>query len=110
MEVKANSKYLRIGPKKLRLVVDLIRGKHIHDALSILMFNKQKGGRLVNKVIRSAISNAKATGKIDVDTLIVKKAYVDVGPIIKRMMPRAMGRANRILKRTSHITVILEEV
>jgi large subunit ribosomal protein L22 len=109
MEIEAQAKYIRISPKRLRLVVDLIRGKTIHDALSALNFSKKKAGGIVNKVLHSAISNAKMTGKIDIDTLFVKKAFVNEGPLIKRMMPRAMGRAARILKRTSHIKLVLEE-
>ncbi|RLB04736.1 MAG: 50S ribosomal protein L22 [Deltaproteobacteria bacterium] len=109
MEVRAVSKYIRISPQKARLVADLIRGKDVDEALSILKFTPKKAARLIDKTLRSAIANAEQTKVIDVDSLYVKKIYVDQGPTMKRWMAKAMGRASRILKRTSHITVVLDE-
>ncbi len=109
MEVRAVSKYIRISPQKARLVADLIRGKDVDEALSILKFTPKKAARLIDKTLRSAIANAEQLKVIDVDSLYVKKIYVDEGPTMKRWMARAMGRASRILKRTSHITVVLDE-
>jgi large subunit ribosomal protein L22 len=109
MESKAIAKYMRISPTKVRLVAELIRGKPVDDALTLLKFVPKQGARLVSKVLHSALANAEQNPNIDVDTLYVKKIVVDGGPTMKRWRPRAMGRANRILKRSSHITVILDE-
>jgi large subunit ribosomal protein L22 len=109
MESKAIAKYIRIAPTKARLVAELIKGKPVDDALTLLKFVRKKGARLVSKVLRSALANAEQNSGIDVDTLYVKRIFVDGGPTLKRWRPRAMGRANRILKRSSHITVILDE-
>ncbi len=109
MEVRAVSKYIRISPQKARLVADLIRGKDVDEALSILKFTPKKAARLIDKTLRSAIANAEQSKIIDVDSLYVKRIYVDEGPTMKRWMAKAMGRASRILKRTSHITVVLDE-
>jgi large subunit ribosomal protein L22 len=109
MESKASAKYIRISPTKARLLAELIRGKPVDEALTLLKFVPKKGARLVSKVLRSALANAEQNSSIDVDTLYVKKIFVDGGPTLKRWRPRAMGRANRILKRSSHITVILDE-
>ena len=109
MEVKATSRFLRISPHKARLVADLVRGKDVDDALTILQFTPKKGSRLINKTVRSAVANAENTQMMDVDNLMIKTILVDEGPRLKRFQPRAMGRATRILKRTSHITVVLAE-
>jgi large subunit ribosomal protein L22 len=109
MESKAIAKYIRISPTKARLVAELIRGKRVDDALTLLKFVPKKGARLMSKVLHSALTNAEQNPNVDVDTLYVKKIFVDGGPTMKRWRPRAMGRANRILKRSSHITVILDE-
>lgn len=109
MEVRAVSKYLRISPSKARLVADLVRSKNVGDALTILKFTPKKGARLLSKTLRSAMANAENTKSMDMDGLYVKEIYVDEGPRLKRWRPRAMGRATRILKRTSHITVVLGE-
>jgi large subunit ribosomal protein L22 len=109
MEVRAVGKYLRVSPYKVRLVADLVRGKKVEEALTILKFLPKKGGRLINKTLRSAVANAENTQSIDVDTLFIKTILVDEGPKLKRFRPRAMGRATRILKRTSHITMVLAE-
>jgi large subunit ribosomal protein L22 len=109
MESKAKLRYLRMSPQKVRLVVDLVRGKNVGEALEILEFVNKAAARPVLKLIKSAVANASQNESIDVDTLYVKNIYVDAGPTLKRMMFRAMGRANRILKRTSHIIVVLDE-
>ena len=109
MEVRAVGKYLRVSPYKVRLVADLVRGKRVEEALTILKFLPKKSGRLINKTLRSAVANAENMQTIDVDTLVIKTIQVDEGPKLKRWRPRAMGRATRILKRTSHITMVLAE-
>ena len=109
MEAKALARYKRISPQKARLVADLVRGKSVENALNALRFMPKKGARIVRKVIEAALSNASQNEAIDVDTLYVKNIWIDGGPMLKRIRPRAMGRATRILKRTSHITVVLDE-
>ena len=109
MEVRAVGKYLRISPAKARLVANLVRNRPVNEALTILRFTPKKGARLIGKVLRSAIANAENTEVMDMDNLFIKAIYVDEGPRLKRWRPLAMGRATRILKRTSHITVILSE-
>ena len=109
MEVKAVGKFLRISPHKVRLVADMIRDKDVGEALTILKFTPKKGCRFINKTLRSAVANAENTQMMDVDGLYIKAILVDEGPRLKRFRPRAMGRATRILKRTSHITVVLAE-
>ncbi|MBI5558280.1 MAG: 50S ribosomal protein L22 [Deltaproteobacteria bacterium] len=110
MEAKAVVKNIRISPQKARLVADMIRGQHIGTALNTLKFSMKKGARIIRKVVESAVANASQNEAIDVDTLYVKTIYVDGGPMLKRIRPRAMGRATRILKRSSSITVVLDEV
>lgn len=109
MEVRAIGKYLRVSPHKARLVADLVRGKSVDEALTVLKFTPKKSGRLINKTLRSAIANAENTQMIDVDNLFIKTILIDEGPRLKRWRPRAMGRATRIIKRMSHITVVLAE-
>jgi large subunit ribosomal protein L22 len=109
MEVRAISKYLRVSPSKARLVADLVRGKPVAEALTILKFTPKKSGRLIDKTLRSAVANAENTNVMDVDTLFIKTIMIDDGPRLKRWRPRAMGRATRIIKRMSHITVVLAE-
>lgn len=109
MEVVAKAKYLRISPYKARVVARLVKGKKADEALGILAFTNKKFARMLSKVIRSAIANAEHNTGLDVDRLWVKNVIVDEGPMWKRWRPRAMGRATMILKRTSHVTVILEE-
>ena len=109
MEVRAVTRYVRIAPRKARLVTDLIKGKPVEEALTILRFVPKKAARLVDKTLRSAVANAEQNPNIDVDTLYIKRIFVDGGPTMKRWRARAMGRATRIIKRTSHITVILDE-
>lgn len=109
MESKSVAKFIRISPQKARLVADLLRGKNVDLALNTLRFMPKKGARILRKVVESAVANANQNQSIDVDTLYIKKIFIDGGPMLKRIRPRPMGRANRILKRTSHITVILDE-
>lgn len=109
MEVRAVAKYLRISPYKARLVADLVRNKPVDEALVILKFTPKKGAYLIRKTLRSAVANAENSRLMDVDSLFIKSIYVDQGPQLKRWRPRAMGRATRILKPTSHITVVLAE-
>ncbi|MDA3971714.1 MAG: 50S ribosomal protein L22 [Desulfobulbaceae bacterium] len=109
MEAKAKARFIRISPQKARLVADTIRGKNVGDAITTLRFTPKKGARILRKVIESAVANASQNDSIDIDTLFVKTVFVDGGPMLKRIRPRAMGRASRILKRTSHITVVLDE-
>jgi large subunit ribosomal protein L22 len=109
MEVRAVSKYLRVSPHKARLVADLVRGKNVGDALTILKYSPKKSGRLINKTLRSAVANAENRKTMDVDNLFIKSITIDEGPRLKRFRPRAMGRATRILKGSSHITVVLSE-
>jgi len=109
MEKKAVAKYIRISPQKARLVADLVRGKDVDSAITTLKFMPKKAARILRKVIESAVANAIQTETIDADTLYVKKILIDGGPMLKRFRPRAMGRATRILKRTSHITVVVDE-
>lgn len=109
MEVRAVSKYLRVSPHKARLVANLVRGKRVGEALTILRYIPKKSGHLINKTLRSAVANAENTQAMDVDNLFIKTILVDEGPRLKRWRPRAMGRATRILKGSSHITVVLAE-
>jgi large subunit ribosomal protein L22 len=109
MEVKAAARHARISPQKARLIMDQVRGKKVEEALNLLSFSPQKGARLLKKLIDSAVANAEENSSIDVDTLYVKRVFADEGPVLKRFRPRAMGRASRIRKRTSHLTVILDE-
>jgi large subunit ribosomal protein L22 len=109
METKAQAKYIRIAPRKVQVIIPAIKGRKVEDAISILQFMPRKGARILKKVLHSAVANAEQN-KVDIDTLVVKTVLVDGGPTLKRFMPRAMGRAYPILKRTSHITVFLEEV
>lgn len=109
MEAKALARQIRISPQKARLVADLIRGKNVDTAINTLRFMPKKGARILRKIVESAVANASQNEAIDVDTLYIKKIYIDGGPMLKRIRPRAMGRASRILKRSSHITVIVDE-
>ena len=108
METRAQAKYIRIAPRKVQVIIPAIKGRKVEDAISILQFMPRKGARILQKVLHSAVANAEQN-KVDIDTLVVKTVLVDGGPTLKRFMPRAMGRAYPILKRTSHITVLLEE-
>jgi len=109
MQVSATAKRLRISPQKARLVIDQVRGKAVSDALDILTFSTQKGAVLVRKVVESAIANAENNEGADIDELRIKEAFVNEGLTMKRIRPRAKGRADRIFKRTSHITVTVTD-
>jgi large subunit ribosomal protein L22 len=109
MQVSATHKFARISPQKARLVADLIRGKNVESAVSILAFSDKKAADLMKKVLNSAIANAENNNGADVDELKVTAVFVDEGPLMKRMRARAKGRGNRIVKRMSHITVTVGE-
>ncbi len=109
MEVLAKTRYARISPQKARLVADQIRGLPVEKALNLLKFSNKKAALLVRKTLESAISNAEHNEGADVDELKVKAVWVDEGPTLKRIRPRAKGRANRIFKRTSHIVVTVSD-
>jgi len=103
----ARARYVRVAPRKARRVVDLIRGMDARQALATLQFAPQAASEQVYKVVESAMANAEHNERLDRDTLVVSEAYVDEGPTLKRFQPRAQGRAYRIRKRTSHITVVV---
>jgi large subunit ribosomal protein L22 len=110
MESKAILRYARITPRKARRVVDLIKGKKAGEALISLRFMPYRGARFIEKILKSAMANAEQkNANVDTESLVISGAYVDQGPTMKRMEPRAMGRANVIKKRSCHITVILTE-
>ena len=112
MEAKAQARYVRVTPQKARRVIDLIRGRRASEAVAVLSFAPQAASEPVLKLVQSAIANARvkadrASEAFDERALVVEAAYVDEGPTLKRFRPRAQGRAGRILKRTSHITVVV---
>jgi large subunit ribosomal protein L22 len=109
MEARAVAKFIRISPQKARLIMDEVRGKKVDEAIRVLSFSPKKGAHVLKKLINSAVANAEANKEIDVDTLYIKRIFADQGPVLKRFQPRAMGRASSIRKRTSHLTVILDE-
>jgi len=109
MESSAKLSFARLSPRKTRLVVDMVRGKAIQNALNTLRFAPQPSAKLVSKLISSAVANAEQKGVADVDRLYVKSIYVNGGTVLKRFLPRAMGRASKIRKPTSHICVVLAE-
>ena len=106
---KSTAKTVRITARKVRLVVDLIRGKSVGEAISILKFTPRGASPVVEKVLKSAIANAEHNYDLDIENLVVSEAYVNEGPTMKRFRPRAKGSASPILKRTSHITVVVSE-
>jgi len=109
MGAKAVAKHIHISPRKARRVIDLIRGKDVGEAFAILRFTAHKGTESINKVLKSAVANAEHNFAMNADNLYVKEAYVDEGPTVKRIRPRARGRADIIRKRSSHITVVVSE-
>lgn len=109
-EVKAQLNNLRVSPRKVRLVADLIRGKNVAIARQQLTFLVKRSSDPMLKLLNSAIANAKNNAKMNEDDLVVSRIFVDGGPVLKRHMPRAFGRAFAIKKRTSHITMVLEEI
>ncbi|MBI2252491.1 MAG: 50S ribosomal protein L22 [Armatimonadetes bacterium] len=108
-EAKAIARFIHMTPRKLRLVLNVIRGKDAFKALSILKFIPKRASRPLEKILKSAIANAENNLKLNSDKLFISQAYVDQGPTMKRFMPRAMGRASLIHKRTSHITIVVSE-
>ena len=108
-EVKATAKYIRIAPRKVRIVMNLVRGKSVADALAILKFTPKVGADAVEKVLRSAVANAENNFDMDVDRLFISSAFVDQGPTLKRIHPRSRGQAFKMLKHTSHLTVAVNE-
>lgn len=107
METKAVAKYVRMSPRKVRRVVDLIRGKGTMEALTLLRFTNLRAAELVGKVLKSAMANAEHNQQVDPRELVVKAAWVDEGPTLKRFQPHAQGRAFPIMKRSSHLTVVI---
>jgi large subunit ribosomal protein L22 len=109
MEIAARTRMIRISPRKVRLVGDLIKQKNVNDAMGVLTYIPQKASGILKKLLESAIANARQKKYVDVDNLYIKNVLVDGGPMLKRFLPRAMGRATRVRKRLSHITMILDE-
>ncbi|WP_078382551.1 50S ribosomal protein L22 [Sutcliffiella halmapala] len=109
MQAKAVARTVRIAPRKARLVMDLIRGKQVGEAVSILKLTPKFASPVIEKVLKSAIANAEHNYEMDANALIITEAYVNEGPTLKRFRPRAMGRASQINKRTSHITIVVSE-
>lgn len=109
MEAKAIARYVRVSPRKARQVINEVRGKDVAEALAILRFTRRKAADVISKVINSAAANAEHNHEMDIDSLYIAEAYVDGGPVLKRFRARAQGRAYPILKRTSHITVVVKE-
>ncbi len=107
METAARLKFARISPQKARLVADQVRGQSVEKALDVLKFSPKKAAKIVGKVLESAIANAEHNEGADIDELSITQIYIDAGPSMKRIRPRAKGRANRIIKRTSHITLMV---
>ncbi len=109
MEAKAHLRYVRIAPRKARLVLDLIRGKKVGDAISILRHTPRGASPVIEKLLNSAVANAEHNYNLDPSKLVVTQAYANEGPTMKRFQPRAQGRAFSIFKRTSHITLAVSE-
>ncbi|MDO7788920.1 50S ribosomal protein L22 [Desulforamulus aquiferis] len=109
MEAKAIAKFIRVSPRKARMVVDLIRGKKLEEALAILRYTPNKATEAVTKAVKSAAANAEHNYEMDKDELIISQIYVDQGPTLKRFQPRAMGRADVMRRKTSHITVVVSD-
>jgi len=107
MDVKAVARYVRISPRKVRPVADLIKGKSVDEALAVLQFTPNRAARAIAKVVKSAAANAENNLELARDTLQVAQAFVDSGPTVRRMQPRARGRADMVRKRSSHITIVV---
>jgi len=108
-EAKAHVKFVRIAPRKAQLVADLIRGKQVGEAIAILRHTPKAASPIIEKLLNSAIANAEHNFQLDVNKLVVSQVYANQGPTMKRFRPRAQGRASRINKRTSHITLVVSE-
>ena len=109
MPAKAVVRHVRMSPRKMRIIANAVRGKPVDQAMALLKVMPKKGAFVIRKLLISAVANAEHQGQQDVDALVVKECYIDNGPILKRWMPRAMGRANRVQHRTSHVTVTVDE-
>jgi large subunit ribosomal protein L22 len=109
MDIRAKGKFLRISPPKVRLIADVVKGKPVEIGLNTLKFMPNKAAGLVEKILKSAVANADQNANLNVDSLFIKNIIVDGGPTMKRFGARARGRGTRILKRSSHITVIIEQ-
>ncbi|GAB3067401.1 50S ribosomal protein L22 [Salinicoccus sesuvii] len=109
MQAKAVAKTVRIAPRKARMVLDLIRGKEVGEAIAILKLTNKRTSPVVEKLLKSAVANAEHNYDMDIDNLYVSEAYANEGPTLKRFRPRAQGRATKINKRTSHITIVVSE-
>ena len=114
MDATAKLRRVRVSPRKARLVADLVRGKEVGEALEILQFTRKKTAPLIKTLVESAVANAEYAAqqndqKIDIDELVIKQIFVDEGPVLRRFRPRARGMATRVLKRSSHITVVVGE-
>ncbi len=109
MEARAELKFARISARKVKIVIDLIRGKSVNEAMAILKYTNKAAAPLVEKLLKSAVANAVNNNKMDATKLVVAEIYANQGPTMKRIMPRAQGRAFRIQKRTSHITLVVKE-
>ena len=109
MEVKATAKTVRISPRRTRLVLDLVRGKDVKEALAILKFTPNRAAEIITKVVKSAVANATHNFQLDEEKLYIKACYANEGVTLKRFLPRAKGSASALNKRTSHITVVVEE-
>jgi len=109
MEAKAHARSVRISARKVKLVIDLIRGKQVGEAIAILRHTPKSASPVVEKLLNSAIANAEHNYSMDVNSLYVSEVFVNQGPTMKRFRPRAMGRASRINKRTSHISLVVSE-
>jgi large subunit ribosomal protein L22 len=109
MEARAVARHIRIAPRKVRVVIDLIRGKNVGEAFAILKYTPKVGSDVVEKVLKSAVANAEHNYEMNVDNLYVSQVYVDQGPTLKRIHPRSRGQAFKILKRTCHVTVAVKE-
>ena len=109
MAAKAVVRHVRMSPRKMRIVANMVRGKRVDDAMNLLRLMPKKAAFVIRKLLVSAVANAEHQGQQDVDVLLVKECAIDNGPILKRWMPRAMGRANRVQHRTSHVTIVVDE-
>lgn len=109
MEARAIAKYVRMSPLKVGVVLDLIRGKNVNEAFAILKYTPKDAAEVIEKVLKSAVANAENNNELDANALYVAEAYVGQGPTLKRFRPHAQGRAFRINKRTSHVTLVVKE-
>lgn len=109
MLARAVVRHVRMSPRKMRIIADMVRGKRVDEAMNLLRVMPKKAAVVIRKLLVSAVANAEHQGEQDVDSLLVSGCSIDNGPILKRWMPRAMGRANRVQHRTSHVTIVVEQ-